>query len=113
MASIYLHVVTYGFQKLEMLDATVSGARKIFETQVSTHLLPAMVCPLYIIGSVAKKEDEGFFRTLFSSPPVLDPLLEHRGRILPVLEEIWKRRQASPGMVWKDALDLTQDLLLL
>lgn len=113
MASVYLHLVTYGFQKLELLDAAVSGARKILETQIPPHLLRAIVSPLYIIGSVAKKEDEEFFRTLFSSPPLLDPLLEHRGRILPVLEEIWKRRQSTPSMAWKDALNLTQDLLLL
>lgn len=112
-ASIYLHVVTHGFQKLEVLDAIISKARRILQTQDSTHLLPALVAPLYIIGSVARQGDEEFFRHLFSSPPLLDPLLDHRGRILPILEEIWKRRQTTTSIGWGDTLDLTHDLLLL
>lgn len=113
MASLYLHLVTHGFQKLEALDATISGAKRMLQTQISIHLLPALVSPLYIIGSVARQGDEQFFRNIFSSPPLLDPLLKHRGRILPILEEIWSRRQTTPGFAWKDSLELTYDILLL
>ena len=113
MASLYLHVVTYGFQKLDVLDTTISGAVRMLRTRIPVHLLPALVLPLYIIGSVAKQEDEHFFRTIFSSPPLLDPALKHRERVLPILEEIWSRRKTTPGFEWKDSLDLTHDIMLI
>jgi hypothetical protein len=113
MASLYLHLVIHGSQKLEVLDTTISGAMKMLQTQISIHLLPALVSPLYVIGSAARPGDEQFFRNIFSSPPLLDPVLKHRGRILPILEEIWSRRQTTPGFAWKDSLELTSDILLL
>jgi hypothetical protein len=113
MASLYLHLVAHGFQKLEVLDTTISGAMRMLQTQISIHLLPALVSPLYFIGSVARQGDKQFFRNIFSSPPLLDSLLKHRGRILPILEEIWSKRQTTPGFAWKDSLELTYDILLL
>lgn len=113
MASIYLHLITHGFQELELLDTTISGVMRLLETQIPAHLLPALVSPLYIIGCVARQGDHHIFRSIFSSVPLLDPLLEHRGRILPILEEIWSRRRTKPCLLWQDSLDLTSDLLLL
>ena len=113
MASIYLHLVTHGSQHLEILDATISKAISILKTQISTrpHLLPALVSPLFIIGSVSGQGDKDLFRNIFSSLPLLDPLSKHRRRILPVLEEIWNRR-STPGFTWEDALQLTNNILL-
>jgi hypothetical protein len=56
MASVYLHLVAYGFQRLELVDTTISGAVRIFQTY--RHLLPALVSPLYIIGCVNRQGDE-------------------------------------------------------
>ena len=113
MASIYLHLITYGFEKLEELDTTISGAMRMLQTQIPIQHLPALVLPLYVIGSVARQGEEQFFRNIFSSPPLLDPLLKHRERILPILEEIWSKRQTTPSLAWKDSLELTCDILLL
>ena len=113
MASLYLHLVIEGFQKLEVLDTTISEAMRMLRTQIPTQILPALVSPLYVIGSVARQGDEQFFRDIFSSPPLLDPLLKHRGRILPMLEEIWSKRQTAPLFAWEDSLEATHDILLL
>jgi hypothetical protein len=113
MASLYLHLVTHGFQKMEVLDTTISEAIMTLRTHVPKHILPALVSPIYIIGSVARAEHEQFFRDIFSSPPLLDPLLKHRGRILQILEEIWRRRHITDDVTWKDNLALTYDILLL
>lgn len=113
MASVYLHLVTHGFQKLEVLDAELSRAMIILQTRISTRLLPVLVCPLYVLGSVSKQGDEQFFRNVFSTPQLLDPSLQHRGKILPVLEEIWRRRRTLPGFAWKDTLELTVEILLI
>ncbi len=113
MATVYLHLITHGFQYLEVLDTTVSTVMRILQTRISIQLLPALVCPLFIIGSVVGPRDEAFFRNIFSSPPSLDAVLKHRERLLPILEEIWSRRQTKPGLEWKDALELTRDILLL
>ena len=113
MASLYLHLVTHGFQKLEILDTTISEAMQILQTQIPVDLLPALVSPIYVIGSVARQGDKEFFRKVFSSPPLLHPLFKHRDRILPILEEIWRRRETPPGFAWKDSLELASDILLL
>jgi hypothetical protein len=113
-ASVYLHLVSHGFQKLEILGTTVSEAIEMIQYQISRHLLTALVLPLYLIGCVAKQGDEQqFFRNVFSSQPFMDPLLEHRGRILPVLEEVWSRKLTIPGFAWHDCLEFTKDLLLI
>lgn len=113
MATIYLHLVVHGFQKLEALDTTISEALGILQTQIPRNLLSGLVAPLYFIGSVASQRDEQFFRDMLSSAPLLDPLLKHRGRILPSLEEIWSKRRIIPGLSWKDGLALAYDLLLI
>lgn len=113
MATVYLLLVVQGFQNLERVDAIISEATKVLQSKVPKHFLPALVCSLFIIGSVAKQEDEQFFRDIFSSPPMLDPTLKHRGRILPILEEIWSRRKTTPAFMWEDCLELTSDVLLL
>ncbi|KAL8792383.1 MAG: hypothetical protein Q9195_004996 [Heterodermia aff. obscurata] len=113
MASIYLHLVIEGFQNLETLSTTISKAMRMLQTQIPTQILPALVAPLYLTGSVASQDDVQFFRDIFSSPPVLDPSLAHRGRILHVLEEIWKKRQRASFFAWEDSLELTHDILLI
>jgi C6 transcription factor Pro1 len=113
MASIYLHLVIQGFRNLEELNMTISGAMEMLETHISVQLLPALVFPLFIIGCVARQEDEQVFRMYFSSPPLLDPSLKHRGRILPILEEIWNRRRTTTGYTWEYSLELSHDLLLI
>ncbi|CAM1509906.1 Fc.00g002410.m01.CDS01 [Cosmosporella sp. VM-42] len=112
MASVYLHLVTHGFQKLEALDDSISRVMKLLQTQTSTYLLPALVAPLFIVGSVAREGDEPFFRHIFSSQELLDPSLEHRGKILPILEDIWMRRRVNSCFAWGDSLELTTDILL-
>jgi hypothetical protein len=116
-APIYLHLVTLGFQSLEDLNETISSTMRMLQCRIPTPLLPALVAPLYIIGAVAREEDESFFRTAFSSPPVVDPALQHRGRILQILEEIWRRRRAAPEVRlefrWEDCVEMTKDILLI
>jgi C6 transcription factor Pro1 len=112
MGLIYLQLAIQGFQNLEILDATISAAVGTLKTQIPTHLLPALVAPLYVIGCVAKQEDEQFFRKIFSSSPLLDPSLKHRGRILPILQEIWAERRTTPGYSWEGSLELAQNMLL-
>jgi hypothetical protein len=113
MASIYLHMLVQGFQHLILLDKTTSEAMTMLRTQTSTNLLPSLVCPLFFIGCVARQEDKQFFRSVFSSPPLLDPLLKHRGRILPILEDIWSKRATILGFGWEGCVELTKNLLLI
>lgn len=113
MAYLYLHLVIEGFGRLEVLNTTISEAMAMLRSQVPTQILPALVSPLYVIGSVARKEDEQFFRDIFASPPLLDPSLNHRKRILPMLEEIWSKRRTAPLFAWEDSVELTHDILLL
>jgi hypothetical protein len=113
MASIYLHLLVQGFQNLTLLDPTISEAMTLLQSRTPTRVLPALVCPLFFIGCVARGEDQQFFRAVFSSPPLLNPLLNHRGRILPIMEEIWSRRGTILGFGWEDCVALTKDLLLI
>jgi hypothetical protein len=113
MASIYLHLLVQGFQNLILLDPTISEATTLLQSRTPIHVLPALVCPLFFIACVARGEDQQFFRTVFSSPTLLNPLLNHRGRILPILEEIWIRRGTVLGFGWEDCVALTKDLLLI
>lgn len=113
MASVYLHLITHGFQQLGALDAVISRTMIMLQTEVPTHVLPALVAPLYVIGSVAREGDEQFFRDAFSSPPLLDPSLKQRTRILPILEEVWNKRKAEPAFLWEDSLELIHDVLLI
>lgn len=113
MATIYLHMVIHGFEKLHLLSSTISEAMKMLHTHVAGHLLPAVVAPLYFIACVASREDEPYFRIIFETPPLRDPLLSHRRRVVPILEEIWKGRQTNPSLSWRDCLRLADNILLL
>ncbi|KAH8821345.1 fungal-specific transcription factor domain-containing protein [Xylogone sp. PMI_703] len=113
MASIYLHLVIHGFEKLEQLDTITVSTMRILQNQTTAHLLHSLVAPLYIIGSVSRREDEQFFRKIFSSLPLLDSSLQHRAMILPILEEIWNRRRNVPHFTWQDSLALISDILLI
>jgi hypothetical protein len=113
MASIYLHLVIQGLGNLEVLERSISGAMEMVRNHTPPHILPAAVCPLFIIGSVAREEDKQFFRDIFSSAPLRNPVLQHRTRLLPFLEEIWMGRESRPDFAWADVLELTQDILLI
>jgi hypothetical protein len=114
-ASIYLHLVVHGFQlETQELNSIFTEAMMILRTEITPDLMIAIICPLYIIGCVARKEDQGFFRYVFSSAPVLDPSLEHRGKILPLLEEIWRVRDTTMGqLTWQDSLRFSEHNILL
>lgn len=112
MASIYLHLVSHGFQCLGVLDTTISEVTRMLRGEVPARLLPALICPLFIIGSVSRREDQGLFRNIFSSPPVLDPLMKHRERILPILEDIWSRGGNESSFSWEGALEYTSNIIL-
>lgn len=113
MASIYLHLVTHTYDELEVIDLTISRAVKLLQTEVPAYLLPALVAPLFVIGSAAREWEQPFFRNAFSSPPLLDPLFKHRVNILSILEQIWIKRRNSPGIAWGNCLELTKYVLLL
>lgn len=111
-ASIYLHLVIFGYQQdSEALNTMVSEAVTLIRRHIPADLIHALVCPLYIIGSAARCEDETVFRYIFSSPPLLDPSLEHRAKFLPFLEEIWRMREA--GWEWETNIQLSGSNLLL
>ena len=112
-ASIYLRLLVQGFLNLEGLDITVQEAMTMLHTKIPTQLLPSIVCPLFFIGCIAREEDKEFFRTAFTSPPLSNPLLKHRGKILPILEEIWSKRTTVLGFGWQDCIGLTRNILLI
>jgi hypothetical protein len=113
MASVYLHLVVYGFHDLYVLNTTMSNALDVLKSQASRHLLTGLVAPLYLIGCTARVgKDQDFFREVFCSPPVLDPHLEHRQRIYTALQAIWARREIVVSMSWGDAVELSKDILL-
>lgn len=112
-ASIYLHLVVQGFQELEVLDTNVSEVMAVFQTLTSPQTLQALILPLFFVGCVAKQDDEQFFRNAFSSPLLLNPLLQHRGKLLPILEEIWIGRRTLLGFGWEDCVKLTKSVLLI
>lgn len=115
-AFIYLHVVASGFQtQTEELSTTVWEAMALLRTLFPANSIHAIVCPLYIIGSVVRSDkDKDFFRIVFSKPPLLVPSLAHRNTILPLLEDIWRMRETSvSGWTWEDSLRLSNHNLLL
>jgi hypothetical protein len=113
MAAIYMRMLVQGFHNLEGLDKTTSEVMALLQTQTPTDLLPSLVCPLFFVGCTAREEDKQYFRNTFSSPPLLNPLLKHRGRILPILEEIWSKRTTILGFGWPDCIELAKNLLLI
>lgn len=112
MALVYLHLVIHGFQNLEILETTTSKALRMLQTQILPSHFPALVCPLYFFGSVAAQGDEELFRNIFTCAPLLDPVLKHRKRILPLLEDVWLKRRLTHGLSWEDSLVLAKDVLL-
>ncbi|TVY49393.1 Pestheic acid cluster transcriptional regulator [Lachnellula occidentalis] len=111
-ATIYLHLVVFGYQSdSETLKPMVAEAITVIRRHIPADLTHALVCPLYIIGSAARSEDEALFRHIFSSPPLLDPSLEHRAKFLPLLEEIWRMRET--GWEWETNIQLSGSSLLL
>jgi len=114
MASIYLHLIIYGFSGQNMLAISAyAKAMDILRAKIPRTALPALVCPLFIIGSVAKTEDEQYFRNVFSLAPISGSIYQQRERILPILENIWSMRKSKPTVTWKECLYLTQNILLL
>ncbi|KAG4437455.1 hypothetical protein IFR05_007060 [Cadophora sp. M221] len=102
-ASIYLYLVVQGSYK--ETDLLADQAMMLLRTQMPRDLMHVVVFPLYIIGHVVSQDDQSFFRFAFSSPPVLEPSLEHRSKILPLLEEIWRTRDAAiDGGAWQRSL---------
>lgn len=112
MASLYLHLVTVGFQGMEAVKSIYDQAISILRTQTPVHLLPGFVAPLFIIGSTARPEDEMFFRDNLTSPALSNPSIKHRENILPILESIWEKRRTNPKFTWRDCLELGCDVLL-
>lgn len=119
-ASVYLHLVVYGFETCsEALRATMVEAMAILRTHMPKDLLGAIVFPLYIFACNAKEEDEDFFRHVFSTSPVLEKSMEHRGKLLPLMEKIWRSRRAhgadgdGTGWSWQNNLALSEYNLLL
>ncbi len=114
-ASVYLHLVVCGYQPdSERLDETIREVMVLFREHVPRDLTLAIVFPLYIFGCVARKEDEDFFRDVLTSAPILDPAMEHRGKLLPLMENIWRMRDVNiDGWAWKSVLLLSEYNLLL
>ena len=112
---IYLHLVVQGYQvETQELRSHVMEAMMMLQTKIPIHLMHVITCPLFIIGSVVKQEEErDFFRQRFSSVPILDPSLEHRSKILPILEEIWRMRASAVSWNWQDTVRLSGRTLLL
>ncbi|KAH9219080.1 fungal-specific transcription factor domain-containing protein [Leptodontidium sp. 2 PMI_412] len=102
-ASIYLYLVVQGSH--QETGPLADQAMMLLRTQMPRDLMHVIIFPLYIIGHVVSPDDQSFFRCVFSSPPVLEPSLEHRSKILPLLEEIWQTRDAAmDGGGWQRSL---------
>ena len=113
MATIYLHLVMEGFHNLQVLETNMAEAIELIRSRLPPQLLPALVLPLFVIGSVAGPGDEQFFQDVFSSPMLLNPVLKSRATILPVLEDIWSKRRTTLVMTWGHCLELTNGMLLI
>lgn len=112
MAAVYLHLVTNGFQNLEILHTTIVSAMTILQTQISAQHLSKLITPLYFIGIVSRPEHQRFFRDTCVSLMLVTPFLSHRGHILPLLEKTWARR-SDPGFAWTNCAKLAKDILLI
>ena len=64
-------------KELEVLDQSISVAMEILKTKTPTQCLLALVCPLYVVGRVARAEAQPFTRSVFGSKPFLAPGLKH------------------------------------
>jgi hypothetical protein len=96
MAIAYLHLVVHGFEQFDLLGSIVPAAVTFLQQQTLEHLLGAMAAALFVLGTVASQvEDTLFFRESFMTPPVADPCLPHRTRILPILATTWEEEVAK------------------
>ncbi|KAH8733612.1 fungal-specific transcription factor domain-containing protein [Ilyonectria robusta] len=115
-ACIYLHVVVSGFQiDGEDLKSTLAEAMMVIREKIPQNMWHVIVWPLYVTGTVASEEEKELFRSIFRSPPLLNPSLEHRRRILPLLEETWCMRETTARWWdWESSVrPLNNSLLLL
>ncbi|PVH88372.1 hypothetical protein DL98DRAFT_403861 [Cadophora sp. DSE1049] len=112
-ASIYLYLVVQGSH--QETGPLAEEAMMILRTQMPRDLMHVIIFPLYIVGYVASPDDQPFFRCVFSATPVLEPSLEHRSKILPLLEEAWLARDdALDGGGWQRSLkSLSESNILL
>ncbi|KAH7309054.1 fungal-specific transcription factor domain-containing protein [Stachybotrys elegans] len=113
MAEVYLHLVARGFHNLELVQSHITEAINIIQSSATPNVLRSVVCPLYVIGLAADLGNQLFFQHVFSSQPLFDPALQHRQKLLPILEEVWRRRGAlGQDVMWESILDLTSNILL-
>jgi hypothetical protein len=111
MATVYLHLVVRGFQRLDLLSTTILEAMNILQSYAPKRYLPSLVPPLFLIGLAAVPEAWPFFRDIFLYPHVLDPIPHHRTKILSVIEDVWRKR-SEPNFAWSDCIELTKNVLL-
>ncbi|KAM3086485.1 hypothetical protein ACMFMG_000618 [Clarireedia jacksonii] len=116
-AYVYLEVVVSGFKVVDAdsdLRAIIGEAMMILQDMSSGDIWRAIICPLYIFGTVTCYENREVFRHIFSSEPVKDPTIHHRATILPLLEDIWRLRlERSNNVSWEDSLQLSNEKILL
>jgi len=113
-ALILLHLVVHGYQlQAQEMRSLIVDAMAILRTRMPAYLMHAIICPLFIVGTVVNGDEKHFFRHTFLSLPILDPSLEHRSKILPALEEIWQMRDTTPTWSWQDTTRSTGGNLLL
>ncbi|KUJ17523.1 uncharacterized protein LY89DRAFT_668838 [Mollisia scopiformis] len=114
-AGLYLDLVVNGYvSSSEIFHMLRTEAMMVLRGQVPAEMMHTIIFPLYIIGSVAVPEDQAFFRYVFQTSPVLDPSLEHRSKILPLLEKVWQQTQLlGAQLTWEDSLKLADQSLLL
>ena len=109
-ARIYLQLVLGGFQVLQ--ETEVSAAMEALRAESVFPFRAALVFPLFICGIVSTPCNKKFIRDVFSSEPIRTPSLQHREKVILVIEEIWSMKERDPGYTWKDCLALTGDVLL-
>lgn len=97
------------------LKSTLAEAMMVIREKIPQNLWHVIVWPLYVTGTIAGEDEKGFFRKVFRSPPLLNPSLEHRRRILPLLEETWRMRETTARWWdWESGVrPLNNSLLLL
>ncbi|KAF5868962.1 putative c6 transcription protein [Botrytis fragariae] len=116
-ACIYLELVVHGFKVVEEkpdLYSIIAEPLMMLPTILHEDLIRAIVCPLYILGCVAKVKERDTFRKIFSAPSMNDPFMHHRSTILPFLENVWILRDThSNNVSWECVLQLSDDKTLL
>lgn len=115
-ASVYLHLVVYGFETSSLaLDATMHEAMGLLRDHMPRTLMHAVIFPLYIFGCNAQLADEEWFRDVLGREPVKESSMEHRGKLLPLMERIWRfrREMSEEGWSWQRNLLLSEYNLLL